>query len=78
MNINSIFQGTIYYFLEIFLKYNHYYMFVKFKQLIFQKLHPLMNSALYKTIIQAGDMPKMSFLWHSSGQKHIFPCLGYG
>ena len=33
-------------------------MFVKFKQLFFQKL---MNSDLSKTKIQAGDMPKMLF-----------------
>ena len=50
-------------------------MFVKFKQCIFQKLHPLVSSELSKTKIQAGDMPKMSFLWHYSGQKHIFSCL---
>ena len=53
-------------------------MFVKFEQFIFQKLYPLMNSDLSKTKIKAGDMPKMSFLWHSDGQKHIFSCLGYG
>ena len=41
-------------------------MFVKFKQFIFQKLHPLMNSDLSKTQIYAGDMPKMSFVLHSS------------
>ena len=53
-------------------------MFVKFKQFISQKLHPLMSSDLSKTKIQAGDMPKMSFLGHYSAQKHIFSCLGYG
>ena len=78
MNINSILQGTIYYFWEYFYKYNYYYMFVKFKQFIYQKLHPLMSSDLSKTKIETGDMPKMSFLWHYSGQKHIFSCLGYG
>ena len=30
-------------------------MFVKFKQFIFQKLHPLMNSDLSKIKIKAGD-----------------------
>ena len=52
-------------------------MFVKFKQFIFQKLHLLMSSDLSRTKIQAGDMLKMSFLWHYSGQKHIFSWLGY-
>ena len=36
-----------------FHKYNYYYMFVKFKQFIFQKLHPLMSSDLSKTKISS-------------------------
>ena len=52
-------------------------MFVKFKQLIFQKLYPLMNSDLSKTRIYAGDMPKMTFLWHYSCQKRILEVPGF-
>ena len=52
-------------------------MFVKFKQFVVQKLHPLMNSDLSKTKIQAGDMPKIksgqkhNFLWHSMVERYL-------
>ena len=36
-------------------------MFVKFKQFIFQKLHPLMNSDLSKTKIEAVTCQKCHF-----------------
>ena len=48
MNIFKFCKGQYTTFGNSLFLYNHYYMFVKFKQFIFQKLHPVINSDLSK------------------------------